>query len=116
MRIAVSSNGGGMDGEVAEHFGRCPEFVIVESEGKEVKKMERVDNPYFKNHIPREVPKFISSLGVEVMITGGMGPRAIETFKSFGIEVIVGVNGRIKEVVERYLKGELKADENLCRH
>ncbi|MEM3556024.1 MAG: NifB/NifX family molybdenum-iron cluster-binding protein [Candidatus Micrarchaeia archaeon] len=116
MRIAISSDGGGMEGYVSEHFGRCPEFVIVESEGKEIKKMERVDNPYFNNHIPGEVPKFISSLGVKLMITGGMGPRAIEMFESLGVEVIVGVSGKIKEVVERYLKGELKADENICRH
>jgi len=116
MRIAVSSTGGGMEGEVSEHFGRCPEFVIVESEGAKIIKVERADNPYFQNHVQGAVPKFISSLGVNLMITGGMGPRAIEMFNSLGIDVIFGVSGRIGDVVERYLKGGLKSDENICEH
>jgi len=116
MRIAISSMGGGMEGEVAEHFGRCPEFVIVESDGKGVKKVERVNNPYFGSHIPGAVPKFISSLGANLMITGGMGSRAVEMFESLGIKVIVGVSGRIGDVVEKYLRSELKPDDNICEH
>jgi predicted Fe-Mo cluster-binding NifX family protein len=116
MRIALSSSGGGIEGEVAEHFGRCPEFVIVESKGGEIIKVERVDNPYFQNHVQGAVPKFISSLHVDLMITGGMGSRALAMFESLGIKIIFGIQGRIKDAVEKYLKGELKADENVCKH
>lgn len=116
MRIAISCNGGGIEGEVAEHFGRCPEFVIVESEGKEIKKVEKVDNPYFHSHVPGEVPKFISSLGVNLMITGGMGRRAAEMFESLGVDIVVGASGKVKDVVEKYLNGELKPAENICSH
>lgn len=44
----------------------------------------------------------------EVIIAGGMGPRAIEFFNQLGIEAITGASGRVADVVNSYLKGELK--------
>ena len=37
-----------------------------------------------------------------------MGPRAIEMFKNFGIEVVTGYVGDAEKIVDAYLKGEIK--------
>ncbi|MFH1448386.1 MAG: NifB/NifX family molybdenum-iron cluster-binding protein [Candidatus Micrarchaeota archaeon] len=116
MKIAVSSNGGGAGGEISGHFGRCPEFVIFDCENTGIIGVEQVQNPYFKEHVPDAVPKFISSLNADVMIAGGMGPRAVEIFGSMGIKVVLGTSGNIKKAVEAYLSGELVPDENTCTH
>jgi predicted Fe-Mo cluster-binding NifX family protein len=42
------------------------------------------------------------------MIAGGMGPRAIDFFNQFGIDVATGVQGKVKDVVEAYLRGEIQ--------
>ncbi len=115
MRIAVSSKGG-ENAEVSDHFGRCPEFLVFDCKNRNIVEVEHVSNPYFKNHVPGAVPGFISSLKADVMIAGGMGPRAVEMFSSAGIKVVLGASGDIKQTVEAYLSGDLIQDENACKH
>ncbi|HFD39389.1 MAG TPA: dinitrogenase iron-molybdenum cofactor biosynthesis protein [Anaerolineae bacterium] len=112
MRIAVSTdNKNGLDSVISPHFGRCPYFVLVDLEGREVKEVREVDNPYYAAHQPGQVPAFIHSLGADVMLTGGMGGRAIMFFQQFGIEGVTGAYGTVRQSVERYLGGELKGAE-----
>ena len=108
MKVAIST-----DGEyVSPHFGRCPYFTIVEiKEGKIISK-EVINNP---GHAPAFLPQFLSEKGINYIIAGGMGRRAEELFSEQGIETIVGVSGRIDEVVDKLAKGTLKAGESLCK-
>jgi predicted Fe-Mo cluster-binding NifX family protein len=109
MRIAVSAdNKNGLESVVSPHFGRCPYFVLVDVEGQEVKELREVDNPYYGNHRPGQVPALIDSLGANVMLTGGMGGRAIMFFQQFGIEGVTGAYGTVRQSVEQYLGGQLK--------
>jgi predicted Fe-Mo cluster-binding NifX family protein len=109
MRIAVSAESkNGLESVVSPHFGRCPYFVLVDLEGQEVKDLREVDNPYFGNHRPGQVPALINSLGADVMLTGGMGGRAIMFFQEFGIEGVTGAHGTVLQSVERYLGGQLR--------
>ena len=105
----------GLGGQVSQHFGRCPCYLIVDAEGGEVKKTDIVDNPYFNNHIPGKVPQFIKEQGAQVMIAGGMGPRAIDMFSNFGIEVVTGAIGNTGNVLQAYLRGEISGVEP-CKH
>jgi len=109
MRIAVSAdNKKGLDSVVSPHFGRCPVFVLVDVEGCEVKEVREVDNPYYGDHQPGQVPAFIGSLGAQVMLTGGMGGRAIMFFQQAGIEGVTGAYGTVRQSVESYLGGQLR--------
>jgi predicted Fe-Mo cluster-binding NifX family protein len=109
MRVAVSAdNKNGLDSVVSPHFGRCPHFVLVDLESQEVGQVKEVDNPFFGNHQPGQVPGFIASLGANVMLTGGMGGRAIVFFEQYGIEGVTGAYGTVRQSVERYLGGELR--------
>jgi len=104
-----------LKGQLSQHFGRCPYYLLVDVEGGEIKKTASVSNPYFANHIPGKVPMFINEQGVNVMIAGGMGPRAIDIFSSFGIEVVTGAMGNVGNVLHAYLRGEISGTEP-CRH
>lgn len=109
MKIAVSSS----NGMVFGHFGHCPEFMIFESDGNTILASETVENP---GHKPGFLPNFLNELGVNVIISGGMGARAISIFNENNIEVVTGASGDAKEVVEVYLKGELVSDGSICEH
>jgi len=112
MRIAVSAdNKNGLGSVVSPHFGRCPCFVVVELDGHEVQEVREVDNPYYGSHQPGQVPAFIHSLGANVMLTGGMGGRAIAFFEQFGVQGVTGAYGTVHQSVERYLGGELQGAE-----
>jgi predicted Fe-Mo cluster-binding NifX family protein len=109
MRIAVSAdNKNGLESVVSPHFGRCPHFVLVDLDGEMVGEVREVDNPFYGNHQPGQVPGFIASLGANVMLTGGMGGRAIMFFQEYGIEGVTGAYGTVRQSVERYLGGQLK--------
>jgi predicted Fe-Mo cluster-binding NifX family protein len=109
MRIVVSADSrNGLDSVVSPHFGRCPYFVLVDLEDRDVQQVREVDNPHYGNHQPGQVPAFIHSLDADVMLTGGMGGRAIMFFEQFGIEGVTGAYGTVRQSVERYLGGQLK--------
>jgi len=108
MRIAISTDGD----FVSAHFGRCPSFTIIDIEDGKIIKKEVVDNP---GHQPGFIPQFLHERGVECIIAGGMGMRAIGFFEEFNIKAIVGVSGRIDEVIEKLQKGTLKGSESLCK-
>lgn len=105
----------GLNDQISQHFGRCPSYLIVDVEGEEVKKSDIISNPYYDNHVPGMVPKFISEQGANVMIAGGMGPRAIDMFSNFGIEVVTGAIGNVGNVLKAYLQGEISGVEP-CKH
>lgn len=110
MLIAVSAETNqGPDSRVAHHFGRCPFFALVEVEGDSVQSISVIDNPFFAAHQPGQVPGFIHQQKAEVMISGGMGGRAIQFFSQFGIAAATGAAGTVAEAAESYLKGELTA-------
>ena len=91
MRIAISADdSNGLESVVSPHFGRCPHYILADVEGQEVKAVQSVGNPYHGQHAPGQVPGFIHSQGVHVMLTGGMGGRAIGFFEQYGIEAVTG--------------------------
>ena len=83
-RIAVSvANDQGLAAPISPHFGRCPFFAVVEVEGQDIQSVEMVANPYYAKHEPGQVPGFVHSLGANVMLSGGMGGRAVDFFRRY---------------------------------
>jgi predicted Fe-Mo cluster-binding NifX family protein len=109
IRIAISANdNNGIESKVSEHFGRCPYFIIVDVEENAIQSVQAIDNPYYANHAPGHVPEFIHRQGAGVMLTGGMGLRAVGFFEQYGIEVATGAAGTAQQAVQAYLEGKLR--------
>lgn len=109
QRVAVSAdNDNGLDSVVSPHFGRCPYFVLVDLEGDEVKAVQAVPNPYHGHHQPGQVPGFIHSQEADVMLTSGMGMRAIDFFQQYGIQAVTGAAGSVRHALEQYRGGRLR--------
>jgi len=114
MRIAISAdNSSELDSVVSPHFGRCPYFVLVDLEGREVEAVHAVSNPYYGHHQPGQVPGFIHDQGADVMLTGGMGQRAIGFFQQYGIQPVTGAAGTVRHTLEQYLGGTEPCRESL---
>lgn len=107
MKIAVASE----NEMVTEHFGHCINFNIYEAEDGQIVKSESVPNP---GHRPGFLPNYLHDLGVNVIISGGMGGGAIDIFNEKGIEVIVGASGRAEAAATAYLQGTLKSTGSVC--
>ena len=109
MRVAISADdSNGLSSVVSPHFGRCPYYAFVDVEGREVRQVNVLDNPYYGHHQPGQVPGFIERQGADVMLTGGMGGRAIGFFEQYGIEAVTGAGGTVQHALEQYLGGTLQ--------
>lgn len=97
----------GLDAGISGHFGRCPFYTTVDMDENAIKDVNVTENPYYDNHVSGEAPRFISGLKSNVMIAGGMGPKAIDMLNSYGIEVCTGMSGIVRDVIEDYLRGQV---------
>ena len=109
MRICFTSDqANGLESVMSYHFGHCPYFVLVDVEGSQVVNVESIPNPFADEHNAGDLPSFMHSKGVNVIITGGMGPKAQQYFADYGITPVIGAYGKIKDVLEEYLKSKVE--------
>ena len=85
MRIAIPL----AQGKLSLHFGHCDQFAVidVDSTEKEITNTEIFNAP---SHEPGALPKWLSGIQANLIITGGMGRRAQALLEQNGIEVLVG--------------------------
>ena len=98
---------------VEEHFGHCKKFAVCLIENEEIVSVNLIQAP---EHQPGLLPKFLGKQGANVIITGGMGQRAINLFKEQGIDVILGSEGKIEDVLHKYLNSNLVSKGSGCQH
>jgi predicted Fe-Mo cluster-binding NifX family protein len=107
MKIAVASEGKFVSG----HFGHCEGFTVYEVDENKVLKKDFIQNP---GHRPGFLPDYLKELGVNVIISGGMGETAQQLFVQNNIRVIVGAEGYCDDAVQQYLNGKLKSTGSIC--
>ena len=109
MKVAIAADGR----TVASHFGRCEGYEIAVIEDGEVIQREHIENP---GHEPGLLPKLLNEMDVDIIVAGGMGPRAQGFFDDFDIKTITGVSGDIDEAIEAIAWGRLTPGDDACNH
>ena len=96
------------------HFGHSKAFALLTvQDGKITNNVTSMAPP----HEPGKLPLWLKEQGVDKVLAGGIGHKAVEIFKAQSIEVIHGApQERAVEVVEKYLAGTLELDVNSCDH
>ena len=107
MKICVTSSGNTLDALVDPRFGRAAYLTIVDSESMA---FEAVPNAAAgaMGGAGIQAAQTLANRGVSVLITGNVGPNAFQALKSSGVKIVVGANGTIREVIEKFKRGELK--------
>ena len=112
MKVAIPLE----NGVLSQHFGRCQQFSIVEinSDTKEITGSKMLTPP---QHEPGVLPAWLSQMGCNLIITGGIGVKAVDLFRQNGIEVISGVSVQNPdEIINAYFEGQLQVGDNTCDH
>ena len=97
----------GLDAQVSGHFGRCPWYVLVDISRGVPGETKVVSTAAAGPHTPGRMPDFVAGLGADVVLAGGMGPRAIKMFEGMGVEVATGARGTVREAAVAFLGGGL---------
>jgi predicted Fe-Mo cluster-binding NifX family protein len=112
MKIAIPVN----DEVLFGHFGGAKSFYFAEVDdaSKTIVSEEVVLAP---EHVPGAFPKFLRDNNAIVVIAQGMGASAKAALAESGIAVLTGVAvDTARNLVERYLAGELESRDVECNH
>jgi len=106
MKIAVSSSGDSLDSQIDPRFGRCAYFVIVDK-----------DEMTFEAYVNKsaalsggagiQAAQFVADKGAEAVITGNLGPNAMQALSAANVEVFSGQSGIIREAIARLKTGNI---------
>lgn len=117
MKIAISSSGKTLDSPLDPRFGRCAWFLVIDPADM---RYEAFDNQSAAQSggAGIQAAQFLADKNVTVVITGHVGPNAVQTLSAAGIEIFAEQQGTIREVVERYNNDALKptADSTVSSH
>ena len=106
MKVCIPTESNfGLDDHLSQHFGRAQTFTVVDMETGKVKVIRNDSSHMGGSKLP---PEILAEHGVDVMIVGGLGPKAITMFESFGIKVVVGGSGLVRDVIEDWKAGNLR--------
>jgi len=109
MKIAISSADKNINSDVFDIFGRCPYFIILEDKDGKLEKVEAVKNEGMDQNsgVGISAAQLVVEKGVDTVITGNIGPRALDVLKQFNVEIYFG-EGVIKDVLQAFLDKKLK--------
>jgi predicted Fe-Mo cluster-binding NifX family protein len=103
--MAISSTGKSIENNIYPKFERCDFFLIVDLENNTALPMTNISRE--KPHeIGNKVGKLIAKLGIDVIITTDIGPRAFKIFKQNEIK-IYRAEGVIEDAIRRLKKEKL---------
>lgn len=108
MKIAVSATAPHLDADLAPRFGRCQYLVIVDTETME---FEALENPAMTapGGAGIQAAELVVSKGAGVVITGDCGPNAYQVLSAAGIAVFTGASGSVRQAIDAYRRGDLRA-------
>jgi len=109
MKIAISSTNKNIESNVSDVFGRCPYFIIAEIKANKVEKTESIKNESIDQTGGAGIStaQLMAEKNINAVITGNVGPRALDVLKQFNIEIYSG-EGVVKDVLQNFIDGKLK--------
>jgi len=107
MKIAISSVDGKLESPVEQRFGRCPMFIIYDTETDQVDTLDNSASLNSPGGAGIQTSQAISNAGVDVVITGHLGPNAFRTLKAAGIKGYSGIGMTAQEAIKALKDGKL---------
>jgi len=107
MIVAISSTGTSLESKVDSRFGRCPFFIIYNTDNDS---FEHVENQARQamGGAGIQTGQMIADRGVKAVITGNVGPNAFKVLSAAGIEIYSGISGQVSDTVQKLKDGQLQ--------
>jgi predicted Fe-Mo cluster-binding NifX family protein len=106
MKIIITAGSDKIDQPFNPRFGRAENFILVDSETRE---MQALANPArdARGGAGPQAVQFITSHKPDVVISGRFGPNAFSALEAAGIKTYIAYSGTVSEVLDQFLAGEL---------
>lgn len=107
MKVAVTAQGDNLETSVDPRFGRCSYFIFADLESNS---FEAIPNPAQKSGGGAGIntAQLVISKGAEVVITGQVGPNALQVLNSSKVKIYyVSETETVKSALEKLKTGQL---------
>jgi len=111
MKICISADDKNIEASVDERFGRCKYFLIIETETMDFDAISN-ESLMASGGAGIQAAQSVANQNVEFVLTKNIGPNAFRTLEAAGIKVISGIDGNVKDVIEKFKTGNLKETNN----
>ena len=112
MRIAIPDN----NGEVNQHYGQSKVFSIIDiEENQNIVMVDSISTGALQ-HNHGGLAELLKTQGVDVVIVGGIGAGAVEGLEQYGLKVLFGASGPVRNVAESFAKGNFVSKKVMCNH
>ena len=108
MIVAVSSIGVNLSSQVEPRFGRCPNFLIIDTDTMDFKVVSN-EARNTAHGAGVGAARIVVSQGVNAVLTGNVGPNAFNALSASKIQIFTGISGTINESLNRLRNGELES-------
>ncbi len=106
MKICFTAQGKDMSDGLDPRFGRCKYFIIVNSENDEYEVLEN-EGGMSAHGAGVAAAQQIVNEGVQVVVTGNIGPNANNIISTANINVYKGINDSVKSNLDLYKQNKL---------
>ena len=111
MKVCVTAAASGIDAPMDPRFGRCPFFVVVDLDS-----MNEISIPNANVDAASgagiQAAQEVARQGVSALITGNIGPNAMQTLSAAKIDIYQHPGGiAVRAALEAFQKGELSKIE-----
>ena len=113
QRIAISSEGPTLDDMVDPRFGRAGGFVIADIEKNTFMYIDNGASQMRSQGAGIETAERVANEGVDVVLSGYVGPKAFQALQAAGIQICQEVDSMtVGEALKKYRAGQLPFAES----
>ncbi|MBU1742953.1 MAG: NifB/NifX family molybdenum-iron cluster-binding protein, partial [Proteobacteria bacterium] len=108
-RIAISTSGDNLEAAVDPRFGRAERFLIVDVGTNEFEVLDNSASGALSHGAGIQTAQVVANAGVEAVLSGFVGPKAVDALDAAGIKICQGATGTVREAVKDYVDGKLNS-------
>ena len=106
MKVAVAASGETLEAPIDPRFGRCPYFVVVDTETMQ---FTAIANPggALGQGAGIQAAQAVVNAGADAVVAANFGPNAYQALTAGEVAIYAASDGTVRQTVEAIQRGEL---------
>jgi predicted Fe-Mo cluster-binding NifX family protein len=108
-KIAISSEGPGLDEALDPRFGRAAGFMLVDPQTLEFDYVDNGSSQAMAQGAGIQAAEHVANSGAEIVLTGYVGPKAFKALQAAGIRVAQNlVDVTVRQAIEMFMNDNVE--------
>ncbi|MBS3755281.1 MAG: NifB/NifX family molybdenum-iron cluster-binding protein [Desulfobacterales bacterium] len=107
MKIAVSARGQSLQDPLESSFGRCAGFVVFDTDTRSSSFLDNSQQQDLAQGAGIQTAQMVSGAGVDVLISGRIGPKALQALSQSRIQLYASSAATVQEAIDAFQRNEL---------